>query len=186
MRKILAAAVVVSCALALVGCGGGGGGTAQNQNDNQAPAQQPAAPAGQQAPGTVDRSPVETPTLVPFPSKLSTALPESIQSKLDAGRPMLIFFYDSAEPETKQQRAEIDAVLAEYRGLIDLVTFDVKSPSSGPASDSVRRAAALASDLDVTGTPYIIVVDSNGFLTWRWLGFVDRDVIEREVLRATE
>jgi len=31
-----------------------------------------------------------------------------------------------------------------------------------------------------------VIVDKNGFITWRWLGYVDRDLIEREVLRATE
>lgn len=184
MRRIIAAIVVASCALALVGCGGGGGGGTE-QGEAQTPAQPPAAPSEQQ-PEVIDRSPVETPTAVPFPSKLTTALPEVVQSKLDAGRPMVIFFYDTTEPETKQQQAEIDAVLKEYRGLIDLVTFDVTLPSSGSASDPVKRAASLATDLGVKSTPYIIVVDSGGFITWRWLGYVDRDMIEREVLRATQ
>lgn len=186
MRRIIAAVVVASCALALVGCGGGGGAGTAQQGQAQPPAEQPAAPSGQQEPQVIDRSPVETPTAVPFPSKLSTALPEAVQSKLDAGRPMLLFFYDAAEPETKEQRAEIDAVLSKYRGLIDLVTFDVTLPSSGSPSDAVKRAATFATDLGVKSTPYIIVVDSGGYITWRWLGFVDRDVIEREVLRATQ
>jgi protein-disulfide isomerase len=133
-----------------------------------------------------DRSPVETPRLVPFPSKLTTALPAAVQSKLDAGRPMLIFFFDSSEPETTEQRGEIDAVVREYRGLIDLVTFDVKGGATGQSTDAAKQAATLATDLGVKATPYIIVVDRNGFITWRWLGFVDRDVIEREVLRATQ
>lgn len=184
MRRIIAAIVVASCALSLVGCGGGGGGAQDTKTE--APAQQTAPAAKQQQQPVIDRSPVETPTLVPFPSALTTALPNAVQSKLDAGRPMLIFFFDSNEPETKGQRAEIDAVLSDYRGLIDLVTFDVKSGDSGQSSDAVRQAAMLAADLGVKGTPYIIVVDHNGFITWRWLGFVDRDVIEREVLRATQ
>lgn len=185
MRRIIAALVVASLALALTGCGGGGGG-GTDQAQNQAPPQQPAAPAGQQQPEVVDRSPVETPTAVPFPSALSTAMPDAVKSKLDAGRPMILFFYDTTESETKEQRAEIDAVLSKYRGLIDLVTFDVTLPKSGSPSDAVKRAATFATDLGVKSTPYIIVVDSGGFITWRWLGFVDRDVIEREVLRATQ
>ncbi|MDI6713009.1 MAG: hypothetical protein QMD96_07200 [Anaerosomatales bacterium] len=183
MRRIIAAIVVASCALALVGCGGGGGGGTEQAQSQTPP---PPASSGQQQPQVVDRSPVETPTAVPFPSQISTAMPESVKSKLDAGRPMILFFYDTTESETKQQRAEIDAVLKEYRGLIDLVTFDVTLPKSGSPSDAVKRAASFATDLGVKSTPYIIVVDSGGFITWRWLGFVDRDVIEREVLRATQ
>ncbi|MBC7266973.1 MAG: hypothetical protein H5T75_08405 [Coriobacteriia bacterium] len=184
MRRTITAVVVAVFALTLVGCGGGGGG-GQQETQQQAPAQN-AASAKQQQPQVVDRSPVETPTLAPFPSKLSTDLPSAVKSKLDAGRPMLMFFYDSDEPETKEQRAEIDAVLGEYRGLIDLVAFDVKGGDSGQATDAAKQAAMLAADLGVKATPYIIVVDRNGFITWRWLGFVDRDVIEREVLRATQ
>jgi hypothetical protein len=184
MRRFIAAIVVASCALTLVGCGGGGGGT--QQTNTQQPAQQAPARSAQQQPAAVDRSPEETPTLVPFPSTLSTALPSTVQSKLDAGRPMLLFFYDSNESETKEQRGEIDAVLSDYRGLIDLIAFDVKGGDSGQATEAAKQAAVLAADLGVKATPYIIVVDRNGYITWRWLGFVDRDVIEREVLRATQ
>ncbi len=133
-----------------------------------------------------DRSPVEATAPAPFPSVLSTALPEELSARLDAGRPMVLFFYDTTEPETKAVRAELDAVLKENRGLVDLVTFDVTQADGTEPSPTAKQAAVLAIDLGVKGTPYIIVVDRNGFITWRMLGFVDRDVIGREVLRATE
>ncbi|MHB1341774.1 MAG: hypothetical protein ACYC77_06575 [Coriobacteriia bacterium] len=186
MRKLVVALAVAVLAFTLAGCGGGA--EEAPAADPNAPAPAPAAAVA--APEVVtDRSPVETSPTVPpvvFPSTLSTALPEAVQKKLDAGRPMLMFFFDTAELETKTQRAEIDAVLGEYRGLIDLVTFDVSSTSGVPATDSAKAAVSLATDLGIKGTPYIVVVDGNGFITWRWLGFVDRALIDREVLRATE
>ena len=185
MRKLVVALVVAGLAFTLAGCGGGG-----EAAEPATPAASPTPPAPAAAPTvTDDRSPVETSPTVPpvaFPSTLSTPLPEAVQNKLDAGRPMLMFFFDTAELETKAERAEIDAVLGEYRGLIDLVTFDVSSKSGVPASDAAKAAVSLANDLGIKGTPYIMVVDGNGFITWRWLGFVDRDLIDREVLRATD
>lgn len=184
MRKLVVALVVAGLAFTLAGCGGGGGEAAEPATPAAPTPPAPAAPTVSD-----DRSPVETSPTVPpvaFPSTLSTPLPDAVQKKLDAGRPMLMFFFDTAELETKAERAEIDAVLGEYRGLIDLVTFDVSSKSGAPASDAAKAAVSLANDLGIKGTPYIVVVDGNGFITWRWLGFVDRALIDREVLRATD
>ncbi|MGB4592406.1 MAG: thioredoxin family protein [Coriobacteriia bacterium] len=184
MRKLVVALVVACLAFALAGCGGGEEPAATTTTPEPVPAAAPAAAA------TVltDRSPTESSaTITPaFPSTLSTPLPEAVQKKLDAGRPMLMFFYDTQELETKTERAEIDAVLAEYRGLIDLVAFDVTAKAGAVPSDAAKASVSLANDLGIKGTPYIVIVDGNGFITWRWLGFVDRDLIDREVLRATE
>lgn len=185
MRKWVLAIVVACLAVVLVGCGGGGAAQQTDAGTGTGAAPAPAAKAAEEV--IADKSPVETTlTPTPFPSTLSTALPEAVQKKLDAGRPMLMFFYDTTEVETKEQRAEIDAVLKEYRGLIDLVTFDVTAKPGKPAPEAAKVAVSLADDLGIKGTPYIVIVDKNGFITWRWLGYVDRDLIEREVLRATE
>ncbi len=106
--------------------------------------------------------------------------------KLDAKRPMALYFFDSSLPESKIIRAELDAVLSENRGLIDLVTFDLGATKNGVATDSSQVGATLAGDLQVVRPPYIVLVDGNGFIVWRFMGYVDREIIGREVLRATE
>jgi len=184
MRRIIVAILAAGLALSIAGCGGGGDAEPADTGTTVTPA--PAAAPAVEVPTVTDRSPVEEGAPEAFPTLEETTVPETLGAKLDAGRPLLIFFYDRAELETKGQRAEIDAVLAEYRGLIDLVTFDVGGKQDGAASDAAKQAVALANGLRVSSTPYIIVVDGNGYITWRWLGFVDREIINKEVLRATE
>lgn len=172
MRRVVAVLVVALLLLTLVGCASDAGTEAPEEA-----AVTPAAPvanAGDQK--LADRSPVEPQEPQPFPVLEEPAPPEAVQQKLDAGRAMLMFFYDSAQESTAPQRAEVDAVMRDYRGLIDLVTFDVTE----------ETAAQLAGTLGVRSTPYVIVVDRDGDIIWRWLGFVDRDIIGREVLSATE
>lgn len=183
MRKIVVVLVVALLALALAGCGGGEEAAAPATDAPAADA--PVAAAAPPAQST-DRSPIESGTPEPFPAIESTAVPAAIQSKLDAKRPMALYFYDSTLPESKFIRAEIDAVMQENRGLIDLVTFDLGATKGGVATESAQLGAALAGDLRVVRPPYIILVDGNGFITWRFMGYVDREIMSREVLRATE
>jgi len=182
MRRIVVAVLAVGLALSMAGCGGGDPET----TETTPPAATPAAGTPAETPVLTDRSPVEQGAPEPFPSLEGTTVPEMLAAKLQAGRPLLVFFYDRTELETKPQRAEIDDVLSEYRGLIDLVTFDVGATTGGVATDGAKQAVALANGLRVSSTPYIIIVDGNGFITWRWLGYVDREIINKEVLRATE
>lgn len=184
MRRIIVAALVVGLALSVAGCGGGGGTDTTTTNQAATPA--PAAAAPVEVPTVTNRSPIELGAPEPFPTLDTTAAPAALTAKLEAGRPLLIFFYDNAELETKAQRAEVDAILKEYRGLIDLVTFDVGATQDGVATDAAKQAVSVANSLRVTSTPYIIIVDGNGYITWRWLGYVDREIINKEVLRATE
>ena len=184
MRRIVVALVVLSMAFAVVGCGGGGEEEAPPvETEGEVVVEPVVEPV---APEAYDRSPLETGYPAPFPAITSTETPAAIQQKLDDGRPMVIFFYDGTQVVTKDQRTELDAALKEYRGLIDLVTFNLASTAGQTPEDDVQVAAAIATDLGVVGTPYIIMVDGNGFVTWRFMGYVDREVIGREVLRATE
>ncbi len=182
MRRIVVAVLAVGLALSITGCGGGGTDTAATET----PVATPTKAAQVEVPTVTNRSPIETGTPELFPALETTAVPAALATKLEAGRPLLIFFYDKTELETEEQRAEVDAVLKEYRGLIDLVTFDVGGKSAGAATDAAKQAVAIANELRVSSTPYIIIVDSNGYITWRWLGYVDREIIGKEVLRATE
>lgn len=183
MRRIVVAFVVLSMTFVVAGCGGAEEPAADTAGEGTAPVVAPVADA---TPEVVDRSPVETGYPVKFPGITSVESPAAIQQKLDDGQPMVLFFYDGTQLVTKDQRTELDAALAEYRGLIDLVSFNVASSTDSEASADAQIAAAVASDLGVSATPYILLVDGNGFITWRYKGYVDREVIGREVLRATE
>ncbi|MDO9556747.1 MAG: hypothetical protein Q7J82_04115 [Coriobacteriia bacterium] len=184
MRRIIAVLVALSMAFVIVGCGGGGEAAVDATEAEGAAAAAPAVVVAGPAEDVL--SPVESGYPAPFPETINTEIPEAIQQKLDDGRPMVIFFYDGMQVVTTDQRTELDAALAEYRGLIDLVTFNLASPVDSPPGEDVKVATVLAADLGITATPYIMIVDRNGFVTWRYKGYIDREVIGREVLRATE
>ncbi len=181
MRRTAVALVFALIVLTLVGCGG----AAKPETVEPTTTQQPTAPAIAVEP-VIDRSPIESGYPAPFPAMKDIALPEAVQQKLDAKRPMLLFFYDSAQEISAPQRGEVDAVMREYRGLIDLVTFDVTSGKAAAPGDAAQAAAAFAAQLDIKSTPYIMLVNQDGVVTWRWLGYVDSEIIGREVLSATE
>jgi predicted small lipoprotein YifL len=183
MRRIVAALVIAALASVLVGCGGGGGAV---EPADAPPADTPVAPPAVPAEPeyVTDRSLNESDTPpAPFPSFATTETPAVLADKIAAGRAMLIFFYDPAQQVTGTLRPEVDAVMEEYRGLVDLVTFDVGGSAD---SDTTKSAVVYASELGVNSTPYVIVVDKGGFITWRWKGYVDRAYIKREVERASK
>ncbi|MBE0475796.1 MAG: hypothetical protein IBX62_01680 [Coriobacteriia bacterium] len=192
MRRLVVALVVVVFAASLAGCGGGGDAEQAQQPEpgNQAaPAPPPSAPAGE---ALIDRTPLEAVLFSRFPSgdgrsMIATDVPEAVTERLEAEQPMLLFFFDKAQKTTDDQRVEIDAVMKSYRGTIDKLSFDVgQDLDDGKHDDTDAQAVALARAVEVSFTPYIVVVDGQGLITWRYRGFVDRGVIEREVLRATQ
>jgi len=114
-----------------------------------------------------------------------------VLDKLAAKQPMLMYWYDPTSLVSKDQRAEIDAVMKRYRGTIDLVTFDytvgLKKPSvSATLPPEVAKSELMTSLLNVHTTPYVLFVDGSGRITYRFAGFVDRGLLERETLRATQ
>lgn len=191
MRRLIAASLVLVLALTLVACGGGG----DTPTDTQQPADSgdtppPPVPAGAAGGVTVDRSPTETVSFEQFPEGgiVATVTPKVIAQNLAADQPMLIFYADSTQAETDDVRKEVDAVLASYRGLISLVAFDMRRGVAGTtkADPEVEKAALLADRLGVDSTPYILIVDAQGLITFRVRGPVDADLLEREVIRATK
>jgi hypothetical protein len=183
MRRLVAALVLVALAFAVTACGGGEetGGDAVVVTGSGT---QPPATGDAEAATVTDRSQnEESEPPVPFPSFTSTETPAAFTEKLDAGRAMIILFYDPAQASNDDVRAEVDAVMTTYRGLIDLVTYNT---GGDPDSEAAQSAAVYAAELGVESTPYIIVVDESGYITWRWKGFVDRGYITREVERATQ
>ena len=70
----------------------------------------------------------------------------------------------------------------DYRGLIDLITFDISGDVNDPAT---LEAVTYASELSASSTPYLLVVDGGGFITWRSKGYTEQESLRREVERAT-
>ena len=46
-------------------------------------------------------------------------------------------------------------------------------------------AVSYANELGVSNTPYLLIVDGGGFITWRNKGYAEQGVLKREVERAT-
>ncbi|HEX9093993.1 MAG TPA: hypothetical protein VF902_08420 [Coriobacteriia bacterium] len=186
MRRLAAALVLAVAALSLAACGGGGGSEAA------APATPPPAvvapvPAAA-TPGKDIKSPTETVSNEAFPV-VAGETPEAIVTRLQAKQPMVVFFYDSTQGTTADQRVEVEAVTKKYRGMIDLLTYDIAAGVAGSdtATDPVvQQAMDMAGTLKVKFTPYILFVDREGRITYRFSGFTDRGLLEREVLRATQ
>lgn len=203
MRRLIAALIVATLAFSVTGCGGGGeeeATTGETAVQTQPAATTPAAPVVVPGAETAyDVSAGEEQKFEPFPVA-EEVVPAVISQRIAARKPMLIFFYDSQQKTTDDQRVAIDAVLAEYRGTIDLVSFDagkyVTVDESGTVTvrpgmeddDTAERVARLmgADNLNIRFTPYLVFVDRQGYITYRYRGYVDESAIEREVLRATE
>ncbi|MDO8848615.1 MAG: hypothetical protein Q7W51_09545 [Coriobacteriia bacterium] len=179
MRKIVAALLVAALALTLVGCGGEEAPAEEEATETDA-----ATPAADPEEEVVADKSANDSDLAPmaFPSFTTTDTPAVFTDKLAAGRPMMIVFYDDGQQVTATVLAEIDAVMGEYRGLIDLVTFSVGADNNNPAT---LGAVTYASELGVASTPYIIIVDGGGYITWRSRGYAEQKIVRREVERAT-
>jgi hypothetical protein len=182
MRKFVAALLVAALALTLVGCGGGGEDTATTDETTTDTTTQQSATT-EEVVVTPDKSANDSDiTPAAFPSFVTTATPAIFTDKLDQGRPMIIVFYDDGQQITSTVLAEVDAVMQEYRGLIDLLTFSVSGDASDP---NAQAAVTYASELGAASTPYILIVDSGGYITWRSKGYAEQAIIKREVERAT-
>ena len=184
MRRIVAVMALVAVAFSVVACGGGGAETTATTTSStpaKAPVKKPTAAA------PTDKSPKQVVTNEQFPTD-PTSVPTSVLDRLKAKQPMLVYFYDSSDAVTNDERAQIDEVMEDYRGLIDLVAYDVRTgPTSAttPTDPALKKAMELAGLLKVTYQPYVLFVDKYGRITGRFSGFVDSKLLEREVLRAT-
>ncbi len=196
MRRTVAVLVVALLVLALVGCGGGAAEEPATTPDAEGAAPPPSA----EEEVAVDLSPPEPQEYVPFPVDSELGVPSAIQSRLDAGQPMIIIFYDDTQKTTDDQEQIVRSVTDAYRGLIDVVSFNLAGYVTQDAQGTISVEPGLTEDktakqvlrlidadhLDVRFTPFIIVVDHNGYVTWRYRGISDDKNLEREVLRVTD
>ncbi len=205
MSRLVALALAVLIVFPLAGCGGGDEGTGDAGGD--APSADGAAPAPAPGTGTGAEAESEDNILSPQPEQVYEPfpsdggfVPQAVLDRLSTKQPMLLLFFDPAQRATDDQRQAVDSVMDDYRGLIDLVSFDigkyVTSTESGAITlkpgitddeNADKVARLLNSDnLNVTYTPYLIFIDAQGYITHRYRGYVDEKAIEREVLRATQ
>ncbi len=199
IRRFVAAIVAASLAVAVVGCGGGGGG---GEEAAPPPADTGAAPAeGGAAPSTpaqVDRSLPESATVFePFPE--AAGLPSAVTGRIAAKQPMAILFVDGSQQVTNEVRGALDGAIKSNGGLVDLVVYDIGKYVSIDASGHVAlddskfskdkkaaEAILLATALDVTVTPYIVMTDDQGYVVFRHRGPADRAFLEMHMERLTE
>lgn len=191
MRRIVAAAVIAVFALTLAACGDGG--TAVPGAVTPTPGAGPGASV-ETSPSNVASDPLsphENVNNEQFPSARTTT-PAEILERLDKKQPMLILLYDPTQPSTNDVRAEVDKAVKKYRGLIDLITFDVTpisadNPDDARAKDpEVRKWFTTLTSLKVAFTPYAMFVDRYGRIVGRLNGDMDAQVVEKRILTATE
>jgi len=192
MRRVVTALVLVMVAGSLAACGG-----APDSGTTETPATPAAAgaPAGAAvvATATAVKADIYSPTQTVEPGKMFPSDPSSVPSavieNLTAKKPMLVYFYDPTTKVASDQRREINSAIRKYRGDIELVTFDYTAGLVSEGTNlplELNKAELMTGVLKVNTTPYIVLVDGSGRITYRFAGFVDRGLLEREVLRATQ
>jgi hypothetical protein len=185
---IMIALVVAALALSLLGC------SSAPPKANVKAATVKDAPSTPKAPTPVSAtnllSPAEPGTGTPFPTGSQT--PKVVTDHLTSKTPMLVYFFDPKQSTSKDQRREIDAAMKEYRGMIDLVAFDVTGALPDPVTNErskdpvAQQVALLTQDLQLGFTPYVVLVDKQGMMTGRYRGYLDRALLDREILKATQ
>jgi hypothetical protein len=186
MRRIVAALVMAAFTLAAVGC---------STDTTTTTTPTPVGTIVTTSSVSTTASPEGTDTLSPVQIASDSAMPNRIDETPDAAladfnnhMPMMLYFYDSTQAITTRQNTENEAVIAKYRGTIDYLSFNINAGISGSGSSEdtqTKKAALLAANLGVSFTPYIVFVDSYGRVVFKFSGFTDRKLLEREVLRAT-
>lgn len=194
IRRSVAAVLVVVLALALAGCGGGGSAEAPAPTPT-APAQP--APVAQAEEEDPDRSNVEPEVFEPFPE--GTFIPEEVTKRLEMKpiQPMLLFFHSEASRETTNVRGVVKSVVEDNKGAIDLISFDmgryttvddkgnvVVNESKFVADEQAKKAATLARELGIRNTPAVVLVDDQGYVIFRWRGYIDEQALSRQVART--
>jgi hypothetical protein len=197
MRRLVAALLVALLAFTLVGCGGGGEEEAAAPPADQAAAPPPAPVDPAVVVPVADRSAATSETFEPFPT--GDAVPAPVLERLKTKQAMLLFFYNSGQDVTDDVRDQIDTVVADNQGLIDLITYDLGKSTSvnevgqvvvdeGKLSEdeSGQQAVHFAKTVGVDHTPYIIIVDEQGYQIFWARGFIDAESLERQVQRAAQ
>ena len=194
MRRVVTILILVTVALGLAACG-----AATPTTDTTGTAGAPVAgvpvaptPAANNALATDD---VFSPTQTVTPGEMfttdSTMVPANVLTLLKAKKPLLVLWYDPSTEVAADQRREVNATMKKYRGTISLVALNytvglTSSETSTTLDAETQKIELLATALKVNTTPYILFVDRYGRITYRFAGYTDRALLNREVLRATQ
>jgi hypothetical protein len=177
-------------AMSLAACGGSPTTTTTTGTPAVPVAGVPASPVTNVS-GTSDTlSPTQTVTPgQPFPTD-KTTVPASVLKALATKKPLLVMWVDPTTKVAKDQRREVNAIIKRNKGTIRLValnyTKDDAPSTTATLPVETQKIELLASSLQLNTTPYILFVDRFGRITYRLAGFADRELLQREVLRATE
>jgi len=194
MRRSVTVLTIVTAALVLAACGSAPT-TGTDNTPAVVPVTQPANTVQAGASGTAASGDIYSPTQTVSPGELlstdQTVVPASVLANVAAKRPMLIFWYDPTTKVTTDQVKEIAAALKKYTGMIQLVNLDYTvGLASGAASSTIdpdtQKVELFAASLGINTTPYTVFTDQYGRITYRFAGIVDKSLLAREVLRATE
>jgi hypothetical protein len=189
MRRVVTALIILMAASALTACGSA---PAQSTGTTGVPsAGVPAAPAAPAAVAVKASDDVLSPTQVVTPGEKfptdPSSVPASILAALATKRPLLVYWYDPTTSISRTQRGSIDVTLKKYRGTIDLIALDYTvGLTSGTLDIETQKLELLAAALRVSTTPYILFVDAYGRITYRFAGWADTVLLNREVLRAIQ
>jgi hypothetical protein len=184
--------------LSIVGCGGGGAEQppAPADTGSASPAAAPAAPGGGGVPVAqiTDRSDLTTESFIPFKVE---GVPAEVQQRLDTKQAMLLFFFNSAQLQTDDLRSQINIVIKQNQGNIDLLSYDLSKYTSFDASGNVEvdqagllqdkkamEAVKFGRAVGVDQVPYIVIIDDQGYRIFTGRGFLDAKTLGREVQRA--
>jgi len=193
MRRLVVALIALAVASLLVGCGGGDAEeTTQVSTDDTAVTEDSVA---SDSSGTANTAAPENLVGVTLPVD-EALVPDAVIQRLESGQSMLVFFHQNetiatSTPEdedtqnvTDDLRLEIEAVMDKYRGLIDFVEFDIDPEIVGSEIEDDSSAAKMYMFTDFLGirqTPYVLVIDDTGMVTYSMRGYVERGVLEREI-----
>jgi len=197
MRRFVAVLLVALLALSLVGCGGG---AEEPPAETETPATTPApapVPVDEEAGVIPDRSAEETAVFEPFPK--GDEYPQSLVAAVDSKQPTIILFTDGAQKDTNDIKSEVDTVVKENQGLVDLFTYDLgKYASVGPDGTIVvddkalqedataKGAVELARALGVNFTPFVVITDDQGYVIYKHSGFIDAELLDAQVQRVND
>ena len=193
MRRVVTVITIVMFALALAACSAPPADTGTTGTGTGTPAAVvPAAPApAVAAPSGDTLSPTQTITPGEMLPTDQTIVPASIMANVTAKKPMLILWVDPTTHVAKSARGSANLAVKKYRGSIELVVLDYTAGLSSNAASATldletQKIELFTAALRVNTTPYMVFVDQNGRITYRFAGWTDKDLLAREVLRATE
>ncbi len=199
MRRLVAALIVLLLAFTLVGCGGGGEDAATTSDQAAAPAPAPAPPAADDAAAApiADRSALSEELFEPLPN--GEGVPQSVTDRLADGKAMMLLFYNSDQDVTDDLRKQVDTVAEDNTGMIDLLTYNLGKSAEVDESGKVvvdeeeltddpkgQEAVSFARLLEIDHVPTLIVVDEQGYQIFKSRGFIDAELLERQVERAAQ